>query len=74
MLDIERGWPSFVWGDSPVLRLDSGVDLDTRLKILRMIVQPTAENAGQTMEKTQRVLVRRCLGDPWCVLQKAVEL
>lgn len=71
---------------SPVLRLDSEVDLDTRLNILKMIAQPTAfygkelanrgsEVARDRVRVLQRVLIRKCLGAPWFVpnrlLQKA---
>lgn len=55
----------------PVLRLDSGVDLDTMVRILRKIAMPTAfygmEVAIRDSEKArqtrQRVLVKRDLGE-----------
>lgn len=61
-----------------VVKPESGVDLATRVKILKMIAQPSAfygkelaiRGSAKTRERlaiTQRVLIRRCLGAPWYV-------
>lgn len=61
-----------------LLRLDSGVDLTTKVKILRIIPQPTAfygkglairgsEKARLWLRVTKRLVIRRCLEAPWFV-------
>lgn len=72
----------------PVLRWESGVDIKTRLKILKMVAMPSAfygmevairgsSAAKIRMATAQRVMIRRCLGAPWFVpnrlLYEAIE-